>query len=206
MARITGYANANDAFHQTASSPEGTGSFLAMKGALDKAGLQAKDIDYINLHGTGTQNNDIAEGTAISILFDPDYPKMSSTKAYTGHTLGASGAVEAVFSVLAIQHGIIFPNLRLETPMKEFPFQPVTELLRKPAHSKCVVKFIWIRWQLFITYFFCRLIKNMKAYIISTGNISPQHSMDVNLFFQSRNVTSNNFFKAVGAGLFDVYR
>ena len=130
MARITGYANANDAFHQTASSPEGTGSFLAMRGALDKAGLQAKDIDYINLHGTGTQNNDIAEGTAISILFDSGYPKMSSTKAYTGHTLGASGAVEAVFSVLAIQHGIIFPNLRLETPMKEFTFQPVTELLR----------------------------------------------------------------------------
>ena len=130
LARIAGYANANDAFHQTASSPEGTGSFLAMRGALDKAGLQAKDIDYINLHGTGTQNNDIAEGTAISILFDPGFPKMSSTKAYTGHTLGASGAVEAVFSVLAIQHGIIFPNLRLETPMKEFTFRPVTELLR----------------------------------------------------------------------------
>jgi 3-oxoacyl-[acyl-carrier-protein] synthase-1 len=130
MARITGYANANDAFHQTASSPEGTGSFLAMKGAMDKAGLDAKDIDYINLHGTGTQNNDIAEGTAISILFDSGIPKMSSTKAYTGHTLGASGAVEAVYSVLAIQHGIIFPNLRLETPMKEFPFRPVTELLR----------------------------------------------------------------------------
>ena len=130
MAHITGYANANDAFHQTASSPEGTGSFLAMKGAMDKAGLQAKDIDYINLHGTGTQNNDIAEGTAISILFDSAFPKMSSTKAYTGHTLGASGAVEAVYSVLAIQHGIIFPNLRLETPMKEFSFSPVTELLR----------------------------------------------------------------------------
>ncbi|HEX3078970.1 MAG TPA: beta-ketoacyl-[acyl-carrier-protein] synthase family protein, partial [Puia sp.] len=105
IARITGYANANDAYHQTASSPEGTGSFLAMKGAMEKAGLQAKDIDYINLHGTGTQNNDIAEGTAIRILFDPVFPKMSSTKAYTGHTLGASGAVEAVFSVLAIQHG-----------------------------------------------------------------------------------------------------
>jgi len=102
-----------------------------MKGAMEKAGLQAKDIDYINLHGTGTQNNDIAEGTAIRILFDPVFPKMSSTKAYTGHTLGASGAVEAVFSVLAIQHGIIFPNLRLETPMKEFPFQPVTELLQR---------------------------------------------------------------------------
>jgi 3-oxoacyl-[acyl-carrier-protein] synthase-1 len=130
VARISGYANANDAFHQTASSPEGTGSFLAMKGALDKAGFQPADIDYINLHGTGTQNNDIAEGTAIRILFDPAFPKMSSTKAYTGHTLGASGAVEAVYSVLAIQHGIIFPNLRLRTPMKELPFQPVTAFLK----------------------------------------------------------------------------
>jgi 3-oxoacyl-(acyl-carrier-protein) synthase len=129
-ARISGYGNANDAFHQTASSPEGTGSFLAMKTALNKAGLQPSDIDYINLHGTGTQNNDIAEGTAIHKLFNPAYPKMSSTKAYTGHTLGASGAVEAVYSILAIQHGMIFPNLRLNTPMKEFPFQPITDCLR----------------------------------------------------------------------------
>jgi 3-oxoacyl-[acyl-carrier-protein] synthase-1 len=129
-ARISGWANANDAFHQTASSPEGTGSFLAMKGALDYAAIPPSAIDYINLHGTGTQNNDIAEGTAIRLLFDPAYPKMSSTKAYTGHTLGASGAVEAVYSVLAIQYGIIFPNLRLETPMKEFPFQPVTACLK----------------------------------------------------------------------------
>jgi len=128
-ARISGYANANDAFHQTASSPQGTGSLLAMKGALEFAGLSPNQIDYINLHGTGTTNNDIAEGTAIRILFDPAYPKMSSTKAYTGHTLGASGAVEAVYSVLSIQQGLIFPNLRWETPMKELPFQPVTTCL-----------------------------------------------------------------------------
>jgi 3-oxoacyl-(acyl-carrier-protein) synthase len=129
-AQISGFANANDAFHQTASSPEGTGSFLAMKGALIKAGFQPADIDYINLHGTGTQNNDIAEGTAIKLLFEPSFPKMSSTKAYTGHTLGASGAVEAVYSVLAIHQGMIFPNLRLQTPMKEFPFQPETRYLK----------------------------------------------------------------------------
>jgi 3-oxoacyl-(acyl-carrier-protein) synthase len=131
FARISGYANANDAFHQTASSPEGTGSFLAMKGALKNAGYQPADINYINLHGTGTQNNDVAEGTAIKLLFDPAYPKMSSTKAYTGHTLGASGAVEAVYSALSIQHGLIFPNLRFQTAMKEFPFQPVTAILKK---------------------------------------------------------------------------
>jgi 3-oxoacyl-(acyl-carrier-protein) synthase len=129
-AQIRGYANANDAFHQTASSAEGTGSFLAMRGALDMAGLPPAGIDYINLHGTGTQNNDNAEGTAIRSLFDPVYPKMSSTKAFTGHTLGASGAVEAVYSVLSIMHKTIFPNLRLQTPMKEFSFQPVTVCLK----------------------------------------------------------------------------
>ena len=127
---LSGYCNANDAYHQTASSPDGVGSYLAMSGALKKAGLQPSEIDYINLHGTGTQNNDIAEGTAIKRLFDPHYPKMSSTKAFTGHTLGASGGIEAVFSVLALQHGIIFPNLRLQTPMVDLPFVPEKELIK----------------------------------------------------------------------------
>jgi 3-oxoacyl-[acyl-carrier-protein] synthase-1 len=124
--KLSGYSNRNDAYHQTASSPDGTGSWLAMKGALEKSGLQPGDIDYINLHGTGTQNNDLAEGTAIKRLFDPHYPKMSSTKSFTGHTLGASGGIEAVFSILAIQYGIIYPNLRFTTPMTELPFIPET--------------------------------------------------------------------------------
>jgi len=127
---LSGYCNANDAYHQTASSPDGTGSFLAMSGALKKAGLQPADIDYINLHGTGTQNNDIAEGTAIKRLFDPHYPKMSSTKAFTGHTLGASGGIEAVFSILSLQHGIVYPNLRLETAMKDLPFNVETRFTK----------------------------------------------------------------------------
>lgn len=128
--KLSGYCNANDAYHQTASSPDGTGSFLAMKGALNRSGLQITDIDYINLHGTGTQNNDIAEGTAIKRLFGPVYPKMSSTKSFTGHTLGASGGLEAVFSVLAIREQMIYPNLRLHTPMKELPFVPEKCLIR----------------------------------------------------------------------------
>jgi len=119
---LKGYANANDAYHQTASSPDGKGSYLAMQGALDIAYLKPEDIAYINLHGTGTFNNDLAEGTAIEKLFHPHYPKMSSTKSFTGHTLGASGGVEAVFSTLSVKHDLIFPNLRLQTPMKEFPF------------------------------------------------------------------------------------
>src|SRR6202000_2224119 len=88
---LSGYANANDAYHQTASSPDGRGSWLAMKTALERSGLQPDDIDYINLHGTRTQDNNLAEGTAIRRLFDPVYPRMSSTKSFTGHTLGASG-------------------------------------------------------------------------------------------------------------------
>jgi len=130
MCELSGYCNACDAYHQTASSPEGRGSYLAMKGALERSGLQPADIDYINLHGTGTQNNDQSEGMAIKRLFDPDYPRMSSTKSATGHTLGASGGIEAVFSALSVQHGIIYPNLRFETPMTDLPFTPETVFLR----------------------------------------------------------------------------
>ena len=128
--RLSGYCNANDAYHQTASSPDGTGSYLAMKGALEKSGLQPSAIDYINLHGTGTQNNDLAEGTAIKRLFDPHYPKMSSTKSFTGHTLGASGGIEAVFSALSVKYGLVYPNLRFRTQMKELPFAPETRYLK----------------------------------------------------------------------------
>ena len=130
VCKLSGYCNANDAYHQTASSPDGTGSFLAMKGALERSGLLPSDIDYINLHGTGTQNNDIAEGTAIKRLFGPDYPKMSSTKSFTGHTLGASGGLEAVFSVLALRNNLVYPNLRIETAMKELPFIPEKKIIR----------------------------------------------------------------------------
>ncbi len=128
--RLSGYSNANDAHHQTASSPDGQGSYLAMKNALESTGLQPSDIDYINLHGTGTANNDISEGTAIQRLFDPSYPKMSSTKSFTGHTLGASGGIEAVFSALAIKYGIVYPNLRFTTKMDALPFVPEKRFLK----------------------------------------------------------------------------
>jgi len=104
-----------------------------MKGALEKSGLQPSDINYINLHGTGTKNNDISEGSAIKQIFEPSYPKMSSTKSFTGHTLGASGGIEAVFSVLAVQHGFIYPNLRFATQMKELPFTPETTFSKNQA-------------------------------------------------------------------------
>jgi len=127
---LSGYCNFNDAYHQTASSPNGDGPYGAMMGALQMSGLQPKDIDYINLHGTGTQNNDSSEGAAIKRLFGPYYPKMSSTKTFTGHTLGASAGIEAVFSAMAIKEGIVYPNLRLQTPMAELPFVPETSFSR----------------------------------------------------------------------------
>jgi len=129
LAEFTGYGNSCEAFHQTASTPEGKGAYAAMKEALDKSGLKASDIDYVNAHGTGTDNNDLSEGRAIEKLFGDDMPKISSTKAYTGHTTSASGGVEAVLSILAIQHNMIFPNLNFKTQMKELSFSPVTELL-----------------------------------------------------------------------------
>jgi 3-oxoacyl-(acyl-carrier-protein) synthase len=127
LSYVAGYANTNDAYHQTASSPEGRGSFAAMEKALALAGLDRSAIDYINLHGTGTLNNDLSEGTAVKRLFGDQLPKLSSTKAYTGHTLGASGGIEAVFSVMAIQQQSVFPNLRFQEAMPELGIVPQTK-------------------------------------------------------------------------------
>lgn len=121
---VSGFANSSDAYHQTASSPEGRGSFSAMQKALTMSGLNTEDIDYINLHGTGTINNDLSEGTAIIRLFGDRYPKLSSTKAFTGHTLGASGGIEAVFSHLAIEQQCVFPNLRFAKAIPEIGITP----------------------------------------------------------------------------------
>jgi len=130
LAVISGYANANDAFHQTASSPNGYGASLAIQQALETAKLKPEEIDYINVHGTGTANNDLSEGRAMLNVFDNKIPKFSSTKAYTGHTLAAAGSLEAVFSVLSLQNKIIFPNLRFQNPMSEFHLIPETEILK----------------------------------------------------------------------------
>jgi 3-oxoacyl-[acyl-carrier-protein] synthase-1 len=121
---VSGFANTNDAFHQTASSPEGRGSFGAMQQALAMSGIKPGDIDYINLHGTGTLNNDLSEGTAVKRLYGDRFPRLSSTKAFTGHTLGASGGIEAVFSILAIRNQCVLPNLRFENPIPELGIQP----------------------------------------------------------------------------------
>jgi len=130
---VAGYANANDAFHQTASSAEGNGNFKAMGEALTLSGLKSTDIQYINAHGTGTANNDSSEGIAIQRLFGYNIPMVSSTKANTGHTLGACGALEAVYSCLSLEHKVVFPNLRHETSMSELSFTPIKKLLKNVA-------------------------------------------------------------------------
>lgn len=134
VAYVSGFANTNDAFHQTASSPEGRGSYNAMQQALQVAHLEPRDIDYINLHGTGTVNNDQSEGTAVKRMFGEVLPRMSSTKAFTGHTLGACGGLEAAFSVMAIKNGCVFPNLRFQQPMAETGIVPQLEFENMPVN------------------------------------------------------------------------
>lgn len=108
---LTGYGNACDAFHQTASSSNGEGAFLAMTQALDMAGLKSSEIQYVNAHGTGTPNNDQSESVALQRVFGTNMSPVSSTKAFTGHTTSASGAIEAVICILAIREGFIPANL-----------------------------------------------------------------------------------------------
>ena len=110
-AYLTGYGNACDAFHQTASSADGEGAYLAMKEALATAHLQPSDIQYVNAHGTGTPNNDQSESVALGRIFGEKMPPVSSTKAFTGHTTSASGSIEAVICLLAMQHHFIPRNL-----------------------------------------------------------------------------------------------
>jgi 3-oxoacyl-(acyl-carrier-protein) synthase len=136
LCELSGYANANDAYHQTASSPDGYGPFLSMQNALLNAGLEPRFIDYINAHGTGTDNNDLTEGIAIERIFGENIPLVSSTKPFTGHTLGAAAAVEAVISILSIQHKMVFPNLNFREKMDELHFEPVKEIITgiEPKH------------------------------------------------------------------------
>ena len=123
---LTGWDNAADAFHQTASSPNGKGAYLAMMNALNKANLTSEKIDYINAHGTGTGNNDLSESIALQNVFGKNIPPFSSTKGFTGHTLAAAGAIEAVYCVQSIQSKAIFPNINFSTPMKETGLVPET--------------------------------------------------------------------------------
>ena len=134
---LTGYGNACDAFHQTASSDDGEGAFLAMTEALTMAGLQPSDVDYINAHGTGTPNNDVSESAALQRVFGvaTRIPPVSSTKSLTGHTTSASGSIETVICLLAMQHGFIPANVGWQTPMPD-------GIVPSMGQSDCVLRHV----------------------------------------------------------------
>jgi 3-oxoacyl-(acyl-carrier-protein) synthase len=131
---LAGYGNKNDAYHPSSNSPEGDGPYLSMKDALQNSGLSAEDISYINAHGTGTENNDETESRAMLRLFEK-VPPFSSTKSYTGHTLGAAGAVEAVYSILNLVHQEIYPSLLFRNPIIETGLVPVQAYAKREIRN-----------------------------------------------------------------------
>jgi 3-oxoacyl-[acyl-carrier-protein] synthase II len=117
-AEVIGYAANGDAYHMTAPAPDGEGAARCMRLALKDAGLTPADVDYINAHGTSTEYNDANETTAIKAVFGEQAARVavSSTKSMTGHLLGAAGAVEGVYSALALHHGMIPPTINYQNP------------------------------------------------------------------------------------------
>ena len=130
LCRLSGFGNACDAYHQTASSPDGQGAFLAMSAAVAMSGIKPSEVNYINAHGTGTPNNDESEGQAIVRVFGTKPPHVSSTKSLTGHTTSAAGGVEAVISILAIQNNFVPANVNFVKQMETLPFTPVLKVLK----------------------------------------------------------------------------
>ena len=123
-ASLSGYSNANDAFHASSLSDEGDGPFKVMKDALELAGLQAAEIDFINAHGTATENNDRVESVAMKRLFKTP-PAFASTKGNVGHTLGAAGAIEAVYCILNVAEQELYPAVNFKKPIAGCSLTPV---------------------------------------------------------------------------------
>jgi len=131
LAEIIGYGISTDNFHLTQPDPSGIGPCQAMEGALKSAGIQASEIDYINAHGTATLFNDASEGKAIAELFNG--VSVSSTKGMMGHSLGAAGAIEAVISLLALQHQLLPPNINFREGDAGLPLNIVANESRSGA-------------------------------------------------------------------------
>ena len=138
LAEITGYGTTDDAHHISAPAENGAGAALSMKFALEDARLTIDDIGYINAHGTSTQLNDKSETAAIKTVFGEQAYQIpiSSTKSMTGHLLGASGAVEAAFCIMAIRDEILPPTINYHTPDPECDLDYVPNQARKasPRH------------------------------------------------------------------------
>ncbi len=123
--RLLGCGLSCDAHHPTAPHPQGTGALEAMRAALDDAGVGPDEVDYVNLHGTGTRDNDASEARAVRALFGKDLPPHSSTKGIFGHTLAAAGAIEAIVSTVAVEDGLLPPNAGCRRPDPELDLSPV---------------------------------------------------------------------------------
>ena len=132
-AELSGYCNNNDAYHPSSLSEQGDGPFLSMQGALQLAKLTPGEINFINAHGTGTENNDEVESRAMIRLFD-NPPAFASTKANIGHTLGAAGAIEAVYSILSLMHQDIYPNLHFKNTIRATGLTPIQEYKKIPVN------------------------------------------------------------------------
>ena len=131
-AELTGYCNTNDAYHPSSLSEQGDGPYLSMQGALQVAKLSPGQIDFINAHGTATENNDEVESRAMIRLFDKP-PAFISTKANIGHTLGAAGAIEAVYSIFSLMHQEVYPNLHFKNPIPATGLFPVLSYKQMPV-------------------------------------------------------------------------
>ncbi|MFO7785268.1 MAG: beta-ketoacyl-ACP synthase II [Thermodesulfobacteriota bacterium] len=132
-AEVAGYGMSSDAYHVSAPDPEGSGAVSCMKMAIEDAGLQPEDVDYINAHGTSTKMNDDSETRAVKKVFG-EYAyrlPMSSTKSMTGHLLGGAGGVEAIYTVLTMKHGLMPPTVNYETPDPECDLDYVPNTARK---------------------------------------------------------------------------
>jgi 3-oxoacyl-[acyl-carrier-protein] synthase II len=129
-AELASYGLATDAWHLTAPHPDGEGSVRAMAEALDRAGVPASAVGYVNAHGTGTPQNDRVEAVALRKLFDPDSVLVSANKSLIGHAMAAAGALEAIATVLTLIHGLVPPTANLTEPDPEVAFDCVPNVAR----------------------------------------------------------------------------
>lgn len=133
---LSGWAGVAEAYHQTGSSPDGSGPFMAMSSALECAGLDASEIGFVNTHGTGTPSNDLSESMAMKRLFGDSVPAFSSLKSLLGHTLGASEGIEAAFCAYSLKHGTPMVSMNFHNPIPETGLSPLTDAAAyvRPRH------------------------------------------------------------------------
>ena len=129
-ATLAGHGSTTDAFHVTAPEPDGDGMARAMRTALERAGAAPSEVDYVNAHGTGTPQNDRIEARALARVFGEGRLLVSSTKSMIGHTMAAAGSLEAIATVLALEHGVVPPTANLATVDPEVPFDCVARVSR----------------------------------------------------------------------------